>query len=46
MTRSQQKRALELLRRCLASGTIAKAYPNKPACLGDEIQVFLEKVEK
>lgn len=48
MTKSQQKRAIELLRLCLKAGTVAKGYADREPRrgLGDEIEEFLEKVKK
>ena len=47
MTKTQQRRAIELLQKCLASGTIAKGYANKEPsrCLGDEIEEFLGEID-
>ena len=42
------ERARDLLRQCLASGTIAKGYSTKEPsrCLGDEIEEFLTEIDK
>ena len=46
LTKTQQRRAIELLQQCLEAGTIAKGYPDREPrrCLGDEVEEFLEKV--